>query len=94
MIDNYSVKSNPISNRLFSPFQKNNTFRDAFNIKVELQSFKNELVEEFNRLTQVFFAEINSLKSDALTTDAPTDKNSSYISSLREEIDYLREGNW
>ena len=33
------------------------------------------------------------LKSDVLTTDAPTDKNLSYISSLRKEIEYLREEN-
>ena len=33
------------------------------------------------------------MKSDALTTDAPTDEHSSYISSLREEIEYLREEN-
>ena len=33
------------------------------------------------------------MKSDALTTDAPIDKNSSHISSLREEIEYLREEN-
>ena len=58
-----------------------------------LQSFKNELIEEFNRLTQAFFREIKSLKSDAPTTDAPIDKNSSYIISLREEIEYLREEN-
>ena len=36
---------------------------------------------------------MKSLKSDALTTDAPTDEHSSYISSLREEIEYLREEN-
>ena len=84
LIDNDSVKSNSVSNRVCLSIPKN--------IK-ELQSFKNELVEEFNRLTQAFFAEINLLKSDALTTDAPTDKNSSYISSLREEIEYLRREN-
>ena len=33
------------------------------------------------------------MKSDALTTDLPTDEHSSYISSLREEIEYLREEN-
>ena len=33
------------------------------------------------------------MKGDALTTDAPTDEHSSYISSLREEIEYLREEN-
>ena len=33
------------------------------------------------------------MKSDVLTTDAPTDKNSSYFSSLREEIEYFREEN-
>ena len=37
--------------------------------------------------------EINSLKSDALKTDVPTDEHSSYISSLRKEIEYLREEN-
>ena len=93
LIDNDSVKSNSVSNRVCLSIPKNNTYRDAFNIKEELQSFKNELVEKFNRLTQAFFAEINSLKSDALTTDAPTDEHSSYISSLREEIEYLREEN-
>ena len=93
LIDNDSVKSNSVSNRVCLSIPKNNTCRDAFNIKEEVQSFKNELVEEFNRLTQAFFAEINSLKSDVLTTDASTGKNSSYISSLREEIEYLREEN-
>ena len=93
LIDNESIKSNSVSNRVCLSIPKNNTCRDAFNIKEELQSFKNELVEELNRLTQAFFAEINSLRSDVLTTDAPTDKNSSYISSLREEIEYLREEN-
>ena len=93
LIDNESIKSNSVSNRVCLSIPKNNTCRDAFNIKEELQSLKNELVEELNRLTQAFFAEINSLRSDVLTTDAPTDKNPSYISSLREEIEYLREEN-
>ena len=93
LIVNDSVKSNSVSNRVCLSIPKNNTCRDAFNIKEELQSFKKELVEEFNRLTQAFFTEIKSLKSDALTTDAPTDEHSSYISSLREEIEYLREEN-
>ena len=33
------------------------------------------------------------MKSNVLTADAPTDKSSSYISSLREEIEYLSEEN-
>ena len=86
LIDNESIKSNSVSNRVCLSIPQNNTCRDAFNIKEELQSFK-------NRLTQAFFAEINSLKSDVLTTDEPTDKSSSYISSLREKIEYLREEN-
>ena len=93
LIDNDSIKSNSVSNRVCLSIPKNNTCKDAVNIKEELQSFKNELIEEFNRLTQAFFEEINSLKSDVLTTDATIDKNSSYISSLREEIEYLREEN-
>ena len=60
LIDNYSVKSNSILNRVCLSMPKNNTCRDAFNIK-ELQSIKYELVEEFNRLTQALFAEINTL---------------------------------
>ena len=93
LIDKDSVKSNSVSNRVCISIPKNNTCRDTFNIKEELQSFKNELVEEFNRFTQAFLAEINSLKSDALTTGASTDEHSSYISSLREEIEYLRKEN-
>ena len=77
LIDNDSVKSNSVSNRVSLSIPKNNTFRDVFNIKEELQSFKNELVVEFKRLTPAFLAEKNSLKSDVLTTDAPTDKRSS-----------------
>ena len=60
LIDNYSVKSNSILNRVCLSMPKNNTCRDTFNIK-ELQSIKYELVEEFNRLTQALFAEINTL---------------------------------
>ena len=93
LIDNNSVKSNSVSNRACLCIPKNNTCRDFFNIKKELQSFKNELVEEVNCLTQAFCAEITLLKSDALTTDAPTDEYSFYYSSLREEIEYLREEN-
>ena len=33
------------------------------------------------------------MKSDALTPDAPKNKHSYYIRSLREEIEYLREEN-
>ena len=57
LIDNESIKSNSASSRVCLSIPKNNTGRDAFNIKKELQSFKNELAEEFNRLTQAFFAE-------------------------------------
>ena len=42
LIDDNSVKSNSISNRVCLSIPKNNTCRDAFNIKKELQSFKNE----------------------------------------------------
>ena len=43
---------------------KNNTCRDTFNIKEELQSFRNKLGEKVNPLTQAFFAEADSLKSN------------------------------
>ena len=67
LIDNDSIKSNSVSNRVCLSIPKNNTCKDAVSIKEELQSFKDELIEEFNRLTQAFFEEINSLKNDALT---------------------------
>ena len=71
LIDNDSVKSNSVSNRVCLSIPKNSTCRNAFNIKEELQFFKDELVKEFKRLTQAFLAEINSLKNDVLTPDAP-----------------------
>ena len=92
LIDNDSVRSNSASNRECLSIPKH-ICKEAFNIKEELQFFKNELVEEFNRLTHDFAWKKNLLKSDALTTDAPTDTHSSYSSSLREEIEYLREEN-
>ena len=75
LIDNNSAKSNSVLSRICLSIPKNDTCRDTFNIKEELQSFKTQLVEEFNRLTQTFFAEINSLKSNVLTTDTPTEEN-------------------
>ena len=84
LIDNYSVKSNFFSNRVCLSITKINTCRDAFKINEELQSFKNELVEASNRLTQAFFTEIKSLKSDALTTDAPTDEH--YFPQKRNRV--------
>ena len=38
LIDNHSVKSNSVSNRVCLSIPKNNTCRGAFNIKEELQS--------------------------------------------------------
>ena len=75
---------------------KNNTCRDAFNIKEELQSLKNELVEEFSRLTQEFFEGINSFKSDVVTPDAPiTNTTLSHskkcINHLLDQVSLLRE---
>ena len=59
LVDNDFVKSNSVLNRICLPIPKNNPCRDAFNIKEELLFFKNEMVKEFERLTQAFFAEIN-----------------------------------
>ena len=67
LIDNGSVKSNSVSDRICLSIPKNNTCREAFDIKKQLQVFKNELVKEFKRFKQTFFVEINSLKSDVLT---------------------------
>lgn len=41
-----------------------NTCGDDFSTNEELQSFKNDLAEEFNDLTQAFSTKINSFKSD------------------------------
>ena len=96
LIDKDSVKSNAVSNRIYPSIPKYNTCRNAFNIKEEPQFFKNELAKEFKRLTQAFFAEINSLKNDVLTPDAPitnTPLTSSdvFINHLLDQISFLRE---
>ena len=90
------VKSNSISNRICFSIPKDNTYRDAFNIKEELQFFKNELVKEFKRLTQAFFAEIDSLKNDVLTPDAPITNtplthSDVFINHLLDQVSFLRE---
>ena len=51
LIDSDFVKSNSISIRICLFIPKNNTYRDAFNIKEELQFFKNEPVKEFKCFT-------------------------------------------
>ena len=68
LIDNDSVKSNSVSNRICLSIPKNNTCRNASHIKEELPFFKNELVKEFRRLTQEFSAEINPLKEGCTNT--------------------------
>ena len=61
VIEDGSVKSKFISNRVFPPIPKNNTCRDAFNTVEEPESFKNELNQKFNLLKQAFFAELKLL---------------------------------
>ena len=95
LIDSDFVKSNSISNRICLSIPKNNTCTDAFNIKEELQFFTNELVKEFKRLTQVFFAEINSMKNDVLTPDAPITNtplthSNAFINHLLDRVSFLR----
>ena len=93
LIDSDFVKPNSISNRIFLSIPKNDTYRDAFNIKKELQFFKNELVKEFKCFTQTFFAETNAFKNDVLTPDAPitntslthSDVSASPISDSRDQ---------
>ena len=46
-----SVKQNFAFNRVSLSIPKTNTCGDDFYIRNELRSFKNDLVEEFNRLT-------------------------------------------
>ena len=65
-------------------------------IKEELQFFKNELVKELKRLTQAFFAEINSLKNDVLTPDAPITnmpltQSDVFINHLLDQVSFLKE---
>ena len=85
LIDNDFVKSNSVLNRICLPIPKNNPCRDAFNIKEELLFFKNEMVKEFERLTQAFFAEINQQKNDVLTPGA------SITNHLLDQVSFLRE---
>ena len=74
LTDSDSVKSNSVSNRACLSIPKIIVVEMLPNNE-ELQPFKNKLVEEFNRLTQTFFAEMNSLKCDVLITGTPADKN-------------------
>ena len=55
LIDNGSVKSNSVSDRICLSIPKNNTCREAFDIKKQLQVFKNELVKEFKSFKETFF---------------------------------------
>ena len=66
---------------------KNNTSRDAFNIKEELQFFKNELVKEFKCFTQAFFTEITLLKNDVLTPDASITNTPMTHSNISASLD-------
>ena len=96
LIDSDFVKFDSISNRKCLSIPKNNTHRDAFDLKEELQFFKYELVKEFKRLTQGVFAEINSLENDVLTPDAPITntpltQSDVYMNHLLDQVSFLRE---
>ena len=64
-------------NKVCISLQKNNTCRDIFNPL---------LVEEFNCLTQTFFVEVNTLKSDILIPDVSLSHSEKCISYLLDQV--------
>ena len=83
-------------NRVCVSVLKNNTSRDVFNIKEELQSFKMVLVNNLTVSPRHFFAEVNLFKSDILTpyapiTNTPLSHSEKFINYLLDQVSFLRE---
>ena len=95
LIECGSVKCSFISNRTCLSLRKHNAIENS-NLQGNFNNFKEDLIEDFDKLKNAFFAEVKSFKDKVLDSfenvvDYPTDGSKIFTAHILEEVYFLRK---
>ena len=90
LIDCGSVKCNLISSIACLSLRKHNAIENS-NLEGNFNNFKEDLIEDFDKLKKAFFAEVKSFKDKLLNSlendvDSPTGGSKIFTSPILEEV--------
>ena len=90
LIESGSVKCSFISNKTFLSLRKHNAIENS-NLQGNFNNFKEDLIEDFDKLKKAFFAEVKSFKDKLLNSlendvDFPTGGSKIFTSPILEEV--------
>ena len=95
LIESGSVKCSFISNRTCLSLRKHNAIENS-NLQGNFNNFKEDLIEDFDKLKNAFFAEVKSFKDKVLDSfenvvGSPTDVSKTFTAHILEEVYFLRK---
>ena len=95
LIESGSVKCSLIPNRTCLSIIKHNAIENS-NLQGNFNNFKEDLIEDFDNLKKVFFAEVKSFKDKFLDSFgnvvvSPTDGSKIFTAHILEEVYFLRK---
>ena len=95
LIESGSVKCSLIPNRTCLSIIKHNAIENS-NLQGNFNNFKEDLIEDFDDLKKVFFAEVKSFKDKFLDSFenvvvSPTDGSKIFTAYILEEVHFLRK---
>ena len=90
-----SVKYSFILNRTCLSLRKHNAIENS-NLQGNFNNFKEDLIEDFDKLKNAFFAEVKSFKDKVLDSfenlvGSPTDVSKISMAHILEEVYFLRK---
>ena len=95
LIESGSVKCSFISNKTFLSLRKHNAIENS-NLQGNFNNFKEDLIEDFDKLKNTFFAEVESFKDKLLDSienvvGSPTDVSKTFMAHILEEVYFLQK---
>ena len=95
LIESGSVKCSLIPNRTCLSIIKHNAIENS-NLQGNFNNFKEDLIEDFDNLKKVFFAEVKSFKDKFLDSFgnavvSPTDGSKIFTAHILEDVYFLRK---
>ena len=95
LIESGSKNCSFISNRTCLSLRKHNAIENS-NLQGNFNNFKEDLIEDFDKLKNAFFAEVKSFKDKVLDSfenvvDYPTDGSKIFTAHILEEVYFLRK---
>ena len=93
LIESGSVKCSFISNRTCLSLREHNAIENS-NLQGNFNNFKEDLIEDFDKLKNAFFADVKSFKDKVLDSfenvaDSPTDGSKIFTAHILEEVYFL-----